>query len=76
MFDWLLPLPLLMPPLLLPLPPQSLCPVSKSRFCLAELDAGFQPYVYQGDMPMDGMDGNMMADEYPASMVYDRQPYA
>lgn len=42
---------------------------------LAELDAGFQGYGYAGDIPMDGMDGNMMHDDYAASMAYDRQVY-
>ncbi|CAJ1053705.1 junction plakoglobin a [Xyrichtys novacula] len=41
-----------------------------------ELDAGFQGYGgYPADMPMDGMDGGMMHDEYAASMAYDRQAY-
>ncbi|XP_074518238.1 junction plakoglobin a [Halichoeres trimaculatus] len=41
-----------------------------------ELDAGFQGYGgYAGDMPMDGMDGGMMHDDYPPSMPYDRQAY-
>lgn len=40
-----------------------------------ELDAGFQGYGYQGDLPMDGMDGNLMHDEYGGSMAYDRQQY-
>ncbi|XP_030586380.1 junction plakoglobin-like [Archocentrus centrarchus] len=40
-----------------------------------ELDAGFAGYGYQGDMPMDSMDGNMMHDEYGGSMAYDRQQY-
>lgn len=62
---------------LLPLPPPPPpCPVCKSAFCLAELDAGFQPYGYPGDMPMDGLDGNMMGDDYGASMAFERQPYA
>ncbi|XP_023122597.1 junction plakoglobin [Amphiprion ocellaris] len=41
-----------------------------------ELDAGFQGYAgYPGDIPMDGMDGNMMHEDYPGSMAYDRQAY-
>ncbi|XP_013865630.1 junction plakoglobin a [Austrofundulus limnaeus] len=38
-----------------------------------EMDAGFQGYGYAGDMPMDGMDGHMMPEEYPGGMAYDRQ---
>uniref|UniRef100_A0A3P8TXS4 Junction plakoglobin a n=1 Tax=Amphiprion percula TaxID=161767 RepID=A0A3P8TXS4_AMPPE len=30
---------------------------------------------YPGDIPMDGMDGNMMHEDYPGSMAYDRQAY-
>lgn len=40
-----------------------------------ELDPGFQGYGYPVDMAMDGMDGNMMHDEYAASLPYDRQQY-
>ncbi|XP_032355462.1 junction plakoglobin a [Etheostoma spectabile] len=41
-----------------------------------ELDAGFQGYGgYPADMPMDGMDGNLMQDDYSASLAYERQPY-
>ncbi|XP_031145441.1 junction plakoglobin a isoform X1 [Sander lucioperca] len=41
-----------------------------------ELDTGFQGYGgYPADMPMDGMDGNMMQDDYAASLAYERQPY-
>ncbi|KAA8595177.1 hypothetical protein FQN60_012312, partial [Etheostoma spectabile] len=40
-----------------------------------ELDAGFQGYGgYPADMPMDGMDGNLMQDDYSASLAYERQP--
>lgn len=38
-----------------------------------ELDAGYQPYGYPGDMPMDGMDGPMMQDDYAGNMAYERQ---
>ncbi|XP_028300782.1 junction plakoglobin-like [Gouania willdenowi] len=42
-----------------------------------ELDAGFTGYgVYGGDNPMDGMDGNMMQEDFPSSMNYDRQMYS
>lgn len=45
--------------------------------CLAELDATVQGYGgYPGDMPMDVMDGPMMMEDYPGSMVYDRQAYS
>ncbi|XP_034717296.1 junction plakoglobin a [Etheostoma cragini] len=41
-----------------------------------ELDAGFQGYGgYPADMPMDGMDGNLMQDDYSASLAYERQQY-
>ncbi|XP_034544825.1 junction plakoglobin a [Notolabrus celidotus] len=41
-----------------------------------ELDAGFQGYGgYSADMPMDGMDGGMMQDDYTNSIAYDRQAY-
>lgn len=55
-----------------------LCISSKNKqmYSLAELDAGFQGYGYAGDIPMDGMDGNMMIDDYTGSVAYDRQPYA
>lgn len=43
------------------------------RSSLAELDVGYQGYGgYAADMPMDGMEGPMMPDDYPGS-VYDRQ---
>ncbi|XP_044202087.1 junction plakoglobin-like [Thunnus albacares] len=39
-----------------------------------ELDAGFQGYGgYPADI--DGMEGNIMHDEYAASMAYDRPPF-
>merc|ERR1739838_1223017 len=39
-----------------------------------ELDAGFQAYgAYPNDIPMEGMEGNMMHDDYAGSMNYDRQ---
>ncbi|XP_070769103.1 junction plakoglobin-like [Enoplosus armatus] len=39
-----------------------------------ELDAGYQGYGgFATDMPLDGMDGNMMHDDYAGSMVYERQ---
>ncbi|XP_071771376.1 junction plakoglobin a [Centroberyx gerrardi] len=42
-----------------------------------ELDAGFPAYGgYPVDMPMDGMEGDMMPDEYQGGMVYDRQQYS
>lgn len=35
------------------------------------MEAGFQSYGgYAAEMPMDGMDGNMMYDDYPGSMPY------
>lgn len=38
---------------------------------------GYQGFGgYARDMPVDGMDGNMMHDDYPASMAYDGQQYA
>lgn len=41
----------------------------------AELD-GFPAYAgYAADMPMDGMDGVMMQENYPSSMTFDRQAY-
>ncbi|XP_068585144.1 junction plakoglobin a [Cebidichthys violaceus] len=44
-----------------------------------ELDAGFPGYAMQGgyaaDMPMDGMEGVMMQEDFPGSMAYDRPPY-
>ncbi|XP_039642723.1 junction plakoglobin a [Perca fluviatilis] len=41
-----------------------------------ELDAGFPSYGgYAADVPMDGMDGNMMHEDYEASLAYERQPY-
>ncbi|CAN9509928.1 unnamed protein product [Ophioblennius macclurei] len=40
-----------------------------------EMDGNFQPYGYGGDMGMDGMDGNMMAEDYAPSMNYERQMY-
>ncbi|KAK7930256.1 hypothetical protein WMY93_006651 [Mugilogobius chulae] len=41
-----------------------------------EMDAGgFQGYGYPGEMPMDGMDGNMMHEEYGGGMQYERQGY-
>ncbi|XP_037328133.1 junction plakoglobin a [Pungitius pungitius] len=41
-----------------------------------ELDAGFAGYGgYAADMPMDGMDGVLMQDNYPGSVTYDRQAY-
>ncbi|XP_069385867.1 junction plakoglobin a [Paralichthys olivaceus] len=40
-----------------------------------ELDTGYQGYgAYSGDMIIDGMDPNMMPEEYPASN-FDRQQY-
>ncbi|XP_056265228.1 junction plakoglobin a isoform X1 [Pseudoliparis swirei] len=38
-----------------------------------ELDAAYQGYGgYAADVPMDGMEGVMMQDEYPGGMAYDR----
>ncbi|TNN71252.1 Junction plakoglobin [Liparis tanakae] len=38
-----------------------------------ELDAAYQGYGgYAADMPMDGMEGVMMQDEYPGGMAYER----
>ncbi|KAM3865289.1 junction plakoglobin a [Diretmus argenteus] len=42
-----------------------------------ELDVGFQGYGgYPGEMPMDGMDQEMLPEDYQSGMVYDRQPYS
>lgn len=41
-----------------------------------EMGGNYQGFgVCGGDIPMDGMDGNMMHDDYAASMAYERQPY-
>ncbi|XP_071393220.1 junction plakoglobin a [Centroberyx affinis] len=42
-----------------------------------EMEAGFPAYGgYPVEMHMDGMDGDMMPDEYQGGMVYDRQQYS
>lgn len=53
--------------------------VSKTAFCFtaAELDVGMPGYGgYAADMAMDGMDGGLMAEEYPGTLPYEHQPYA
>lgn len=46
------------------------------KWSRAELDAGFQGYGGYTDMPMESMDGAMMADDYPSSLAYERQAYS
>lgn len=48
-------------------------PLIKEHVPFAEMDPGFQQYGFAADLPMDGLDGTMMHDEYPGSMAYDRQ---
>ncbi|XP_056135654.1 junction plakoglobin-like [Lampris incognitus] len=41
-----------------------------------ELDVAYAGYGgYPAEMPIDGMDVEVMHDDYPGGMVYDRQPY-
>lgn len=40
-----------------------------------ELDVGYQGYGYAGEMPMDGMDGQMMQEDYPGSEYGGQQQY-
>ncbi|XP_073328798.1 junction plakoglobin a [Pagrus major] len=41
-----------------------------------ELDVGFQAYGgYGGEMPMEGMEVNMMPEEYGGGIAYERQAY-
>lgn len=42
---------------------------------LAELDAPFQAYGYPAEIALEGMEGNMMRDDYTGSTAYERQSY-
>ncbi|KAM4751448.1 LOW QUALITY PROTEIN: junction plakoglobin a [Anableps anableps] len=38
-----------------------------------EIDSSFQPYGYASEMPMDGLDGQMIPDEFQHTLNYNRQ---
>ncbi|XP_058496549.1 junction plakoglobin a [Solea solea] len=44
-----------------------------------DMDPGYQGFPvgagYAGEMAMDGMEGNMMHEDYSGSLAYERQPY-
>lgn len=50
--------------------------VKPGKCVFAEMAGNYQGFAgYSADIPLDGLDGNMMHEDYAGSMAYERQPY-